>query len=795
MRDWFLKQLGFSDEFIRHLGEVSLDVQNPRALWIGLALLVPVAAFVWLRQKRNLPTVPAGLRFTLTATRVLILALLVLVLASPIARLTHKAENKPVVGVLLDWSQSMGLPAGPFDDEAELARIALAAGYKSQGGPGPEAKRGLRRMSRAKLANAVLESSARPFLEKLADKFDVRYYSFSATASRLGVDPRSVKLPEPPPQGGGSTRIGDAIAAVQDDTAGSQLAGIILLSDGQHNAGRGPAEAARSAGAPLFAVPVGSKGRLKDVAIVDVFATSQVTVQDTALVAVSVESHGFDGRTVKVELKDGPDLLDSKEIVLRDAEQQQVELSFKAMKPGLRNLTVSVPVEKEEPDYLKANNSDSLFIRVSEERLKVLHLDGRPHWDFRFLKNNLRRDHGIGGRKGTGPDIVLETEWRRGTEKARKEALALTLDQLAEYHTVIIGDVSSDLLTPDFVKLLAQAVREKGVGLIVQAGTSHMPHRHGDLLHELLPVRLKRGKAGQQPTGKPHYRMELAPEGMFNEATRFYDEPGRNATAWSNLPPYYWCAAVERPAPGATVLVHNPIPTAFGKMPLIAHHHAGQGRVMFVGTDETFRWRQNVGERFFGRFWGQAIRFVARRDDAGGKKSRLEMRPARTTPGEPVEVELMTFTPAGAPIDLPSIRVPVMGGGKSEPLDLKPDTLVKGRYTARFSPTAQGEYVARYTPDGSPSPLEARTRVTGAAEEMRQPNVDRLGLGQLAASTKGGRLVELPDLESIADGLSGESRYTERNPEITVWDNWIVVALLVLLYTLDVGLRRLMGLS
>jgi hypothetical protein len=660
-------------------------------------------------------------------------------------------------------------------------------------------------MNRAKLSQAVLQGGARDFFQKLDRRFEVRYYAFSSQAARIGTDARAIRLPEPPKPGGSSTRIGDAIAQVNEDTAGSQLAGVFLFSDGQHNAGRPAAEAVRAMKAPLFAVPVGARARLKDVAIVDVFTTSQVTVKDTALVAVTVESHGFDGRPVKVELRDGDNLLDTKEIILRDAEQQQVELSFKADKPGLRNLTVSVPAQPEEAEHLHANNRDNVSVRVSEEKIKVLLIEGRPHWDFRFLKNYLRRDNGVGGRDKPQVDIVLEAEWRRLPLAQQKEALPATLKDLAKYNTVIIGDASPALLNAGFVKLLDEAVRKKGVGLIVQAGTQNMPHRHGDALHNLLPVRVTRGVGGRQPRGTPSFRLELAPEGMLNEATRFYDEPGRNQTAWSNLPRYYWCAAVQRQAPGATVLVYNPIATSFGKMPLVAHHFAGDGRVMFVGTDETFRWRQNVGERFFGRFWGQAVRFVARREE-GSKKSRLEIHPARTTPGEPVEVELFAFGAGGIPLIAEEVKVKMVGGGVDDSLTLKPDANAKGRYTARFTPTEPGDYVATYMPVGQTKPLEARMRVSGAAEEMRQPNVDRLGLADLAAASgrsekEKGRLVELSDLTNadklaqIEALLQGDSRYTELNRETSIWDNWVVLALLVFLYTLDVGLRRLTGLS
>ena len=810
MRAWLLRQLiddpSLADDFVGHWGDVSLGFQHlPRdpvlagVLAVALVVfLVLAAAFVYYRQRRNLPSAPPALRLTLTATRVLILGLLILIMLQPFARLDYKTENRAVVAVLLDHSQSMQLPAGPWESESELVRIAQAAGYRAEGSTtDADTRRALNRMSRAKLAHSVVGGSARPFFEKLAKNYDVQYWSFAREATRLGVDPTQVKLPEPPTPGGPSTQIGDAVARVLDEAAGRKVAGVLLFSDGQNNAGRSPTDAAiaaGTAGAPLFAVPVGSSKRLRDVAIVDVFATSLVTVQDTARVAVTIESHGFDKRPVKVELRDGQELLDSKDVVLRDTEQQQVELTFKAKTPGARYLTVSIPPQPEEPEYLRANNSDTAFVRVSEEKLKVLLIEGRPHWDFRFLKNALRRDHGIGGRTGKQVDIVLETEWRRKAKPEQIASLPRTLEQLADYHTVIVGDVSPKLLDPAFLELLDRAVREKGVGLIVQAGPLYMPHRHPRSLLELLPVRLQKGLPGRYPRGIPSFGLELAPEGSLNEAMRFYDEPGRNQAAWANLPRYYWCAAAERPAPGATVLAYNPIRTSYGKLPLIAHHYAGQGRVLFVGTDETFRWRQNVGERFFYRFWGQGTRFVARRDERGGKASWIEVRPHRAQPGEQAEVELMSRGPDGKAVTEPRLAVQVSGGGKVTTMDVSADPQVPGRYTGRFTPASSGEYTVSYTPIAQKEPISARLRVIAAAEELRQPNVNRVALEQVAAAS-GGMMVELPELASIEDKLKGESKYTERHREASLWDNWLVLVLLIFLYTLDVGLRRLSGLS
>ncbi len=582
MVPWLLKVLGISDEFLQHLDEVQLSVQHPLVLWIGLALLVPVGWFIFRRQQLNLASSPLPVRIILSLTRILVLALLVIVLSGPYLKLDHQAEKKPIVALLFDYSQSMQLPAGPFESESETARIAQAAGYRagSDGKLDPEARKALGRVGRAKLAQSVVQASSQGFLEPLSKKYELQYYSFSRECVPLGVDPAHPQLPEPPTPGGNATYLGDAIQHVLDEAAGRQVAGIFLFSDGQNTGGKSPSEAAHAAaaaGAPVYTVPVGASARLQDVAIVDVFTSGLVSVGDTARVSVTIESQGFDKRPVKVELLDGDKLLDSKDLVLRSTEQQQVDLTFEAKKAGAHYLTVRVPPLPEEPEYLRANNSDTAFLRVSDEKVRVLYVEGLPRWDFRFLKNAMRRDHGIGGRVSKDqPDIVLEAEWRRWPEARQKAALPQTLDELADYHTVVLGDVSPKLLGGKFIDLLAKAVREKGVGLIVEAGPLSMPHAYDDRLQDLLPMKLRPQAAGLDAHPARPFKLEVTPEGAIHEAMRLYDDPGRNQNTWGHMPLFYWCAAAERPSPAASVLAWNAgVEGRYGKQPLIAYQYAG----------------------------------------------------------------------------------------------------------------------------------------------------------------------------------------------------------------------------
>ena len=82
---------------------------------------------------------------------------------------------------------------------------------------------------------------------------------------------------------------------------------------------------------------------------------------------------------------------------------------------------------------------------------------------------------------------------------------------------------------------------------------------------------------------------------------------------------------------------------------------------MLVGCDETFRWRRNVGDRVFYRFWGQALRHVARKPAPGGQESWIEAEPRRVEPGRPVTIDVYAVDESHEPLDQPSVSVAVSG--------------------------------------------------------------------------------------------------------------------------------------
>lgn len=85
-------------------------------------------------------------------------------------------------------------------------------------------------------------------------------------------------------------------------------------------------------------------------------------------------------------------------------------------------------------------------------------------------------------------------------------------------------------------------------------------------------------------------------------------------------------------------------------------------------------------------------------------------------------------------------------------------------------------------------------KVLPSTAELRRPNVNRSTLEGLAAAS-GGQLVELSAFRTIGEKLKGQPSVIQLHREKTLWDNWLLLVLLVSIYSVDVGIRRLVGLT
>ena len=809
---------GVGHELASRIDAVEWHWARPWVLWTGLLLMVPLSWWIRRRHAQRLPWLAPRLRIALDLCRIGVLGLLVFVLAGPFLRLDERIVQKPVVALIVDESDSMDLPVGRLPT-AGIGAVAGAVGL-AEGIDGENAAEALvesiGRLSRREFAGQLLATQATQILDEVGASYDVRRYAVARRAARQ-PDPKvdrsgavakrgSETVPDDATGGGADTALGEAIVMALDDASDRRIGGILLVTDGRSTVGIDPLDAVRRAAeasggqprAPVISIPIGSPEPPADIAVTDVLAAPEVALDDTVSIVATVQSSGLARRTVKVELVDNDAVAATVELVLRDGRQQAV-FPWHATKEGTSLLTIRVAPEPEEGT--PENNALEFPVDVTSRKAKILVVDAAPRWDLRFLDAGIRRDTGF------EPTIVVAGAMQASAAGGSVTPEGFTglpddVEGWAKYDVVFLGDVALADLTRARQEALVEAVLDRGVGLVFQPGGEHLPKEYaGEPLEELFPVEIDRVAGGSDAAIEAAdfrpFRMRVTARGAMHPAFAVSGDAGRNRATWSGMPPFFRAAAAKGAKPSATVLadVERPGGQAGGDgpVPLVAEMPAGRGRVAWIGTEETFRWRRNVGDALFWRFWGQALRSVARRDDRPFDATWLVVTPNRCEPGSPVFVELNLVD---------GDRKPVVAAGQTLSIDTPQGdggTILlraasrPGLYHGSFVPTAAGAHGVSLD-RGAAGALTTELLVAEPTRERAHPGVDREMLRTLADLTAGA-VVEAGDVATIPGRLASGTVETRRQVDDDIWDTWPVLALLVGLYCADIAIRRLSGLS
>ncbi len=356
-------------------------------------------------------------------------------------------------------------------------------------------------------------------------------------------------------------------------------------------------------------------------------------------VKLNVDGKKLDKKIVKVrqplpggaeKINLGSDLRDTLEFTL---DRKMVEDWVKTAE--FVNFQVKVVYRGQDPkDSERYADKMVRQVRVVDRKIKILVIEGSPRFEWKFLQAALLRDRRIepmfyllsADQRITGGMPYNANEPKSKEDKPRQPYI-LKLPETkakffqANFDVILLGDVNPrDLLksNKDALEWIREFVQEKRGGLIVMAGSQFMPRAYaGTPIEEMIPVEFDPHVQPPNPLeNRPvEYAPTLTDDGRRTNMMFLDDSPEDNLKVWRSLPGFFWQFPVKKLRPGATQLVVNPRPKMVAdvkpgtkaEMPLVATQYYGKGLVFFMGTDETWRWRFNVQDKYFVRFWGQVI--------------------------------------------------------------------------------------------------------------------------------------------------------------------------------------------
>lgn len=582
--------------------------------WWSLATLALVVFLVWhaVREyQREGAVISAGVKRFLMTLRLGALGVALAILFQPTLVIDRSERLKSTVWLLVDDSLSMGLEErGASSVEREASRIDL-------------------------VKSRIADRGSR-IVDELTTTHQLRLATFSDAWREVTTNDVAKLKPQ-----GTATSLANGLRQTIENSRGAPLAAVVMVTDGQATDGETAAAAqfAAQRGVPVFTVGVGNPKAPKNIEVASVTANPVLFKDDEAVFSVRVTARELTGTGAKLTLREvrsskveGREAEKAEERVVAEqtiklpANDQPLDVTLRAQPQQLGTFTYTAGIEPLADELTDRDNSASLVARVVAQKPRVLFIAGNASKEYRYVKNHLTRD-----------TTLSVSCWLQSAEAGFNQegdaplaTLPKTEQELFGYDVILLLDPDPREFDAAWAGLLKRFVGDHGGGLAFIASNKFtadfLTARELQPVAELLPVQVEREQLSiaeaLSRVNQQDWPWLVTAAGYENPIFQLDPDPERNRRVWAAMPGFYWAQPVRALKPGATALAVHSDPrrqTRQGPQPVVAAQFYGPGRVLFVASDSTWRWRY-VGARAFDQFWSQTVRYLTQGRLLGGLK-------------------------------------------------------------------------------------------------------------------------------------------------------------------------------
>jgi hypothetical protein len=642
-----------------------------------------------------------------------------------------------------------------------------------------------------------------------------------------------------------------------DRFQGRRIGALVMIGDGMPTVAgvAGRLEAAKAyadqRGAPRFSVITGDPTPPKNVAVLALRAPREIRENAQTEFTVTLSHRNLEGQTVDLCLsrrragEDWPEdytklpVLARRQVVLvaPEAEDvggktkgaQEVPLDFEPKDLG--EYIYRAWVAKRADEQTRQDNFADAYVKISDEKTRILLISGDAGWEFQYLRNYFLRqpelyrlsvwqqsaDKEVNQSASTGMKLSrLPRSLKELIDSGRKEDKDVASAPRVEgrdaaadaappgYHVVILYDPepTEKGFDQEFLNLLYDYVTVHRGGLCYIASNKNswdvLRDPAAKKLADLLPVTLAQNKvdvAADIQVGKKSWPVKLTSYGLGHPVTRLENGDENNRELWSVLPGVFWTHAVYRVKPGARTLAVNSNPMRKTELknedePLIACHTAGSGRVVYLGFDETWRWRFIEDGFYHRRFWGNLVRYLA---PLGARQVVIATGGDRFSAGEPVTIDVEAFDKEFKPLRDETFTVKMIHAVTRKATEhvLKKVEDRPGQYKATVLPRHTGTYEITCDPSVAEPNQVASKRIVvelPQAEAQRTEANDRV-LRSIASRPEK-NFLSAYEIDRLADLIPRDSKTRYDEQRHTLWDTKLALVLLAILLAVEWFVRK-----
>ena len=732
--------------------QVNWAPEDPWLIAISLGLMMPLALWFFWTSLRRVGSKPK--KVFLFFLRVVTFVLLLVILLRPELEFKKSHSLKNHIAILLDNSKSLSIKTFP----KEVPRIDLV--------------------------RKTLESN-KEYFDQLKKDFQVDTYFVSDGIEKVSSRLKDYQANRPYTD---YRRVLEELNKVYENKS---LQGVFLFSDGAdltQEPGEISPDILKSLtriNGPVHTLQAGSNDQFRDLALESVSAPDFGFVQQPVRLSLTVFSSELGNRNVPLVLKEGDRILVSKIIEIReDQKEYKVDLQFTPRKIGKRIYTLNLPRFAEES--ILTNNQKEFEVDVARDRIRILHLNGRPSWDSRYLRevlaNNPRVDLlSFFILRNMGDDVVAPTS---ELSLIPFPSNLLFDDYLSSFDLIIFQNFKYEpFIDKKYLSNIRKYVEKGGAFLMVGGELSfHGGSYSHTPIEDILPVSFK---DVETRFIDKEFRPKIS--GDFSNHPILRLEKELNEEVWSSLPPLHGANLGLVANKDAYVLLKNE-----SESPILVAGEFGEGRTALLATDSVWSWGfGGAGGRYFHRFWNNVIDWLIAEPET--RRLQLESDKERYREEEQVLIKFKLLKENYQPAENITGKLTLSSrSGEVIAKELKTDKL--GGQVFPFIPEQSGFYEAVIEIEGLQEKIMFSVLKDNA--EFEKPLVNDFVLKKIA-QVSGGQY-------KVLDGTNDLSALQFENPEIKVkshsrsfslWENWWAYGLVVGFLVMDWWLRRKAGLS
>lgn len=734
----------------------------------------------------------------LPALRSFAFLLIVLMLAGPsLHHRTYEGEMSRV-RVLLDLSRSMAISdqPSPAIDNSQISTEA------SEQVPRPR----IEIVKEWLLGDASMEADAlKGWLGRQSGQHRVELYSVADVDSRKQTAESNLLWDSAKgmSEDRGVTLIADGQVSKLGEGVASQIeakpAALILISDGQNNDGMSLARAAEQASVakvPVFAIGVGPVREPDDLGILRIEHSQRVFRTDLVRGALEVKESIPRGTPYRVKVKHLEKVVWEKDF---DSENQGVrriefeipaESLVDAAKSNLNRssenatlpIDLSFDIETNATEVSTENNHGETTLWGVNRQSRILMLDRRGGWEPRYIKNALTRD------------IAWDVDFSIGQPKLDANVFPKTRNLLFEYDLILMTVETISILNEEQQNWIRDFVAESGGGLILIDSKNNLtvPSIQDPLL-DLMPVR-----SLTQPKQPKLTKLFIASNAADQVAMQLAADTPSSQALWQSLQVPRSIRECEL-SPGSEALLESSEEASDSKQVLLATKLYGQGRVVYMNHDESWRWRYGVADIYHQRFWNQMCNWTMRTPFAVNETfASLDAGLRMVATSDQVTIRANLKTTQNQVPDNLNVQAVLLRN--DEPFGVFPMTREsdsRGFYRVTTGPFPEGRYRVQLQASGIPQDalaIETDFLVQSNKDlELASLSCNTEALEQLARST-GGRFLPLDQAESISDLLQRFQTGKWIETVTLLWQSYPWFATIMMLLALEWVLRKRTGL-